>query len=132
MKNVKGIHHVCLKACGEAEFLRVVAFYRDTLGLSVAREWGSAPDNLGVMLDTGAGLIEIFSNAPDTLSMGAIRHIALEVSDTDAVVCAVRELGYEIIMEPTDIVIPSEVPYPARIAFCKGPLGEEIEFFECK
>ena len=42
---------------------------------------------------------------------------------------AVRKAGYEITMEPTDNCIPSNPPYPARIAFCIGPVGEEIEFF---
>lgn len=32
-------------------------------------------------------------------------------------------------VEPKDIVIPSEPEYKARIAFGRGPLGEEIEFF---
>jgi glyoxylase I family protein len=32
-------------------------------------------------------------------------------------------------MEPKDIVIASEPPYPARIGFCIGPVGEEVEFF---
>ena len=131
MKNVKGIHHVCLKANGIEEFEKTLSFYRDTLGLSVAREWGE-PDSKAAMLDTGAGLIEIFSNAPDQLGMGAIRHIALGVESTDFAIDAVRALGYSVIMEPTDIVLPSCEPYPARIAFCVGPLGEEIEFFECK
>ena len=31
--------------------------------------------------------------------------------------------------QPVDIVIPSKVPFPARIAFCIGPVGEEVEFF---
>ena len=31
-----------------------------------------------------------------------------------------------------DIVITSEPPFPARIAFCRGPLQEEIEFFQEK
>jgi len=31
-----------------------------------------------------------------------------------------------------DIVIASELPFPARIAFCRGPLQEEIEFFQEK
>ena len=109
-----------------------MSFYRDTLGLSVAREWGTEPDNMGAMLDTGAGYVEIFSNAPDVLPGGTIRHIALDVSDTDAVISAVREAGYKITMEPTDIVIPSSEPCPARIAFFIGPLGEEIEIFQRK
>ena len=40
-----------------------------------------------------------------------------------------RAAGYKITMEPTDIVIGSTPPYPARIAFCIGPVGEELEFF---
>jgi len=35
-------------------------------------------------------------------------------------------------MEPTDVVIKSEIPYPARIAFCIGPVGETVEFFHVK
>ena len=44
----------------------------------------------------------------------------------------VREAGYEVFIEPKDIVITSEPPFPARIAFCRGPLQEEIEFFQEK
>ena len=42
---------------------------------------------------------------------------------------AVREAGYRISVEPKDIIIQAKIPYPARIAFCIGPVGEEIEFF---
>ena len=132
MQNIIGIHHVCLKAKGKEAFETTVAFYRDILGLSVAKEWGRTPDDRAVMLDTGAGYIEIFSNAPDVLGGGTIRHIALDVTDTDAVISAVRAEGYKITMDPTDIVIPSSKPCPARIAFFIGPLGEEIEIFQRK
>ena len=85
-----------------------------------------------MMLDTGAGMLELFANAPDELSAGALRHMAFAVEDTDACIEAVRAAGYQITMEPTDIVIASEPPYPARIAFCIGPVGEEVEFFHVK
>jgi len=55
--------------------------------------------------------------------------MAFAVKDVDACVEAVRAAGYEITVEPNDIVIPSNPPLPARIAFCIGPVGEEIEFF---
>ena len=45
---------------------------------------------------------------------------------------AVKAAGYEVFIEPKDIVIASNPPFPARIAFCRGPLGEEIEFFQEK
>ena len=133
MSNIKitGIHHLALKCMGVDEFEKTVHFYRDILGLSVARSWGEGV-NAGIMLDTGAGLLEIFANASDKLGVGAIRHMALAVEDVDACVDAVRATGYTITMEPTDICIQSEPPYPARIAFCIGPVGEELEFFHVK
>ena len=41
----------------------------------------------------------------------------------------VQAAGYEVFLGPKELLIPSEPPLSARIAFCRGPLGEEIEFF---
>ena len=133
MSNIKvtGIHHIALKCQGLDAFNKTVHFYHDILGLPIARSWGEG-DNSGIMLDTGAGLLEIFANASDKLGMGALRHMALAVADVDACVDAVRAEGYTITMEPTNICIQSTPPYPARIAFCIGPVGEELEFFHVK
>ena len=84
------------------------------------------------MYDTGAGLMEIFETEETPLETGTIRHFAFAVEDTDACVEAVRAAGYEVFVEPKDIEIASEIPFPARIAFCRGPVGEEIEFFHEK
>ena len=127
--NVYGIHHAAIKCCGPEEFAQTVAFYRDVLGLTVRRTWG-AGTAAGAMLDTGGGLVEIFANGQERLPQGAIRHLALAVRDVDACVEAVRQAGYEILVEPKEIVIASEPPYPARIAFCRGPVGEELELFQ--
>ena len=128
---VTGIHHIALKARGLEEFRKTVAFYQDLLGLPMARTWGEG-ENSAVMLDTGAGLIEIFANGTDTPGQGAVRHVALQVENTDDCIEAVRRAGYHIISEPVDVTIPSNPPYPVRIAFCNGPVGEEIEFFQVK
>ena len=125
---IAGIHHIALKCCGIEEYKKTVDFYHGILGLPVARTWGEG-ENSGIMLDTGAGLFEIFANANDKLGMGALRHIALAVEDVDVCVEAVRAAGYEVTVEPCDICIGSTPPYPARIAFCIGPVGEELEFF---
>lgn len=125
---ITGIHHLALKCCGVEEFNKTVRFYRDILGLPVARTWGEG-ERAGIMLDTGNGILEIFADAESRLPQGAIRHFALAADDTDACIEAVREAGYKVTMEPNDIVIGSVPPYPARIAFCIGPVGEEIEFF---
>lgn len=127
-KLVNGIHHVALKCRGTEEFEKTVHFYRDVLKMEVARTWGEGND-AGIMLDTGSGLIEIFADAREDKDEGAIRHFALAANDVDVCVKAVREAGYEVFVEPKDIVIASRPEYPARIAFCYGPVGEIIEFF---
>ena len=63
---------------------------------------------------------------------GVIRHFAFATDDVDACVEVVKAAGYEVFIEPKDIEIASTPVFPARIAFCKGPLGEEIELFEEK
>lgn len=50
------------------------------------------------MIDTGNGLLEIFTNADGTHCLGAIRHMVL-LTDDDG------------------------------MAFCYGPLGEQVEFY---
>ena len=126
-KLTKGIHHVALKAKGVEEYEKLLRFYKDVLGMPVIRSWGSA-ESSGTMLDSGNGsIIEIFANAPDTLTSGPVRHFALATDDVDACIEAVRAEGYKITQEPTDISIGSI--FNARIAFCVGPVGEELEFF---
>ena len=126
---ITGVHHIALKAQGEAEYTKLVEFYHGILGMPIVREWESGGGKAS-MVDTGAGMLELFSTAPDRLGEGALRHLAFAVEDPDVCIEAVRAAGYEITMEPKDIVIGSNPPYPARIAFCVGPVGESVEFFK--
>ena len=124
---ITGIHHVSMK-CGTAEELaRAKAFYLGALGLALKREW---PE--GIMIDTGCGLIEIFSNGEGVKEKGAVRHFALAVDDVDAAAEKARAAGCPVFLGPKDILIASDPPLEARMAFCVGPLGEEIEFFREK
>lgn len=122
---IKGIHHISMKTCTAGEYKKVIDFYTNVLGLSVAREWDA-----GIMFNAGDAVIEIFNNGKESMDIGVIRHFALAVDDVDACVKAVTEAGYEVFMGPKDILIPSTPEFPARMAFCYGPLGEEIEFFQ--
>ncbi len=128
---VKGIHHVAIKAKGFEEFDKTIDFYSNILNMPVVREWGEGIKK-GAMVDTGAGWLEIFANGDDIPHTSLFRHLAFEVVSTDACVDKVRKAGYKITMEPNDIVIASNPPIPTRIAFCIGPVGEEVEFFELK
>ena len=129
----KGVHHIAIKCRGREHFEKTMHFYHTLLGMEIVREWQTNEGLPCAMVNIGGGsMMEIFSNAPDVLDAGALRHLAFAVYSVDECVAAVREAGYQITMEPTDICIPSNPPYPARIAFCVGPVGEEIEFFEEK
>ena len=121
---IKGIHHISMK-CGTAqELAKVREFYIELLGMKIIRKWAE-----GMMIDTGNGLLEIFTNAEGTHSLGAIRHLALLTDDVDEIVKKVKAAGFEVFIEPNDKVIASNPPYPIRMAFCYGPLGEQIEFY---
>jgi len=126
MELVSGLHHVSMKCRPGEEYGRVRAFYSDVLGMAVSREWAD-----GILFDTGDGsLVEIFTADDDLLPKGTIRHFALATMDADACADAVSAAGYEVFSGPRDIVIPSDPALLARIAFCRGPLGEEIELFQ--
>lgn len=127
---IKGIHHVCLK-CNPSEVEKVKAFYQGLLELPVVRQWGE-PELKGFMFDTGSGIVEVFTDAQEALPQGSIRHFSLETESVDECIRRVREAGYQVTVEPKDVVIPSEVPFALRVGFCVGPLGEEIEFLQEK
>ena len=122
---ITGIHHISMKCGTKEEFERAMDFYLNVLGFSVVREWQE-----GVMIDSGSGLIEIFRNGAGIKSKGAIRHVAYSTDNVDRIAAKVRAAGYEVFIEPNDIMIRSEPEFHARMAFCRGPLGEEIEFFQ--
>ena len=116
----QGIHHVSFRCSGE-QLRRVIAFYSDTLGIPIIRRWGPDCDNpIGVMFDTGNGIIEVFSNAESDLPQGVIRHFALSVTDVDELADRIEKAGYEVFVKPKNIYIPAENPLVARIAFCYG------------
>ncbi len=127
-KLIKGTHHVALKCNSDKMFEEVIGFYQNILGLELVRTWGEGA-SAGAMLDAGGVLVEVFAEGMTTNTTGSVNHFALATDDVDACVEAVRKAGYEITKEPVDIVIPSAIPFPARIAFCIGAAGEEIEFF---
>lgn len=123
-KLINSVTHICIK-CSPEQLPEVLHFYCDVLGLSLAREWDG-----GVMISAGNCLIEVFTDAEAELPTGAIRHFAFDVDSVDACVEAVTAAGYEVFISARCAVIASKEPLPIRYAFCRGPVGEEIEFFQ--
>lgn len=122
----KGLHHVALTA---ADLQKTIDFYTRVFGFTVVRRWGD--EKPAAMLDMGDGsLLEIFSGGNTEVDdQGKWLHIAVAAEDTDAVYQAALEAGAVSHMVPTDIVIESEKPLPARIAFVRGINSELIEIF---
>ena len=122
---ITGLHHISMKCGTSEEFEKAKSFYTGLLGFVTVREW---PE--GIMLRCGNFQLELFCNGAGVKELGAIRHMALATDDVDAVAAKVKEAGYEVFIEPKDIVIGSVPEFHARMAFCFGPLGEQIEFFK--
>lgn len=126
-----GYHHVAIRA---ADFERTVRFYTEGLGFRVAVRWGQG-DGRAALLDTGDGnYLEVFAGgrrAPgEPVPEGAILHYALRTTDCDAALERARRAGATVTKEPTTLPLESEPKITIRIAFCKGPDGELIEFFQ--
>ncbi len=123
-----GFHHVAIRT---ADWAATIAFYTEALGFREKIAWGEMPGR-ATMLDTGDGnYLEVFE-APDTRPdlEGAIIHFALRADDCDAALERARRAGAEVTVEPKDVGIPSHPVTPVRIAFCRGPEGTIIEFFQ--
>ena len=121
---IKGIHHVSMKTRNDAEYERVKKFYSEILGLKIIKECESC-----LLLDTGNGIVEIFRNGTEEAVRGVIRHFGFAVDDVEACVDAVSSAGYEVFVPMKEVDVGGDTNLHATIAFCKGPLGEEIEFF---
>lgn len=124
-----GFHHVAIRA---HDFEASVRFYTQALGFVEKIRWGEG-DKRGIMLDVGDGnYLEVFAGGTkDPKPEGAILHFALRTVDTAAALDRARAAGAEVTLEPKDITIESSpTPTPIRIAFCKGPDGEIVEFFQ--
>lgn len=124
-----GFHHVAIRV---RDFDATLRFYTDGLGFREKIRWGQG-DKLAAMLDTGDGnYLEVFAGGTGVpRPEGTILHFALRTDNCDAAVEKARAAGGVITTEPVDVTIDG-TPHtvPLRLAFCKGPDGEVIEFFQ--
>ena len=117
-----------------SDFESTLRFYTEGLGFRVAVRWGQG-DGRAALLDTGDGnYMEVFAGgkrAPgEPAPEGAILHYALRTTDCDAAIERARAAGATVTVEPKTLDLDSQPKISIRIAFCKGPDGELIEFFQ--
>jgi glyoxylase I family protein len=123
-----GFHHISMHV---RDLDATIKFYTEGLGFKNTLAWGPA-DRRTVLLDTGDGnYIEVSQGESDGFNpSGLVRHFAFRTTDCVKAIEAARAAGAKITVEPKDVNLSSDPPTPVRIAFCEGPDGEIIEFFQ--
>ena len=127
--HLNGFHHLAMRV---KDFNASVKFYTEGLGLRETIAWGEG-DGRAMMLDAGNGnCVELFAGgAREPKPEGIVLHFAFRTDDCDGVLARAVAAGAVVTMEPKSLTIPSTpTPLPVRIAFCTGPDGEIIEFFQ--
>ena len=127
MELLHGVHHVNLKVPGYACWKETLAFYTETLGLPLARQWGEGDESCA-MIDLGGCLLELMATGEAEPGIGRFTHIAFRTDSADRALELARQAGRPVLVEPTDV--DPDGSYPLRVAFCQGVAGEEIEFFQ--
>ena len=111
-----------------ADLERALAFYRDGLGFSVAREYVRRGDEDNVYLDDGTGRELQLKHAPGravTAGREGFDHLAVEVEDVDATVGRLGDLGGTLQRGPNEATADG-----FRYAFVADPDGHRVELVQ--
>ncbi len=133
MPKISGVHHISLKPATPEEFEKTLHFYCGLLGLTVQSRWTKPDGTMLAMLDAGNCCLEIVGNGTwDKMEHGSLDHLAFCTDAVDELLALVKENGYEVTSPAADITLGTTPPTPIRNGFCKGPLGELVEFFHVR
>lgn len=118
---IKGLQHIGLPT---NDFGKTLAFYRG-LGFEVAHQTVNGEDQVA-FLRLGNLTIETYETRSAAMENGAVDHIALDVSDVDAVFETIKGQGHQM--------LDSEVQFlpfwdkGVRFFTILGPNHEKVEF----
>lgn len=125
-----GFHHIGLKYTDLEVSLN---FYR-SLGLHEIVRWGEVGNEIVMLAMDDGGRIELLPHGGDEFSeKGKWLHFAMKTNDVDGMYEKALSLGARSLTPPKTVPLNSSPEkISIRIAFVKGPDGEELEFFtEC-
>lgn len=118
---ITGVAHVALYT---PYLEQTVSFYQEVFHAKTIKAFGLP--HKGCWLSLGEDILEVFESKP--LGDGLFKHIAIACDDVDVYFHLALSHGATSHVPPKDIT----QPVPARIAFVKGPSGEQIELFSAK
>ena len=126
-QNKLSFHHIGLKCADLAKSLR---FYQ-ALGLTEVVRWGERKQEIVMLAMDDGGRIELFANGGDEYAVqGKWVHFAMGAEDVDGMYAIALEAGATPLIPPKTVPLDSSPEkISIRIAFVKGPDGEEVEFF---
>ena len=133
---IKGLGYAHM-AIAAKDFDKSMTFYQ-ALGMKVYTQWGEGDSRIA-LLDTGNGdLIELFAK-PDlntdkvatTADGNPFLHFAFSAQNVDEAYRIALEAGATPLKPPAELPLKAHpICLTLRIAFVKGPSGEELEFFK--
>ena len=133
---IKGLGYAHM-AIAAKDFDKSLAFYK-ALGMRVYTQWGERDSRIA-LLDTGNGdLVELFAKpdlntdkAASSAEGNPFLHFAFSAQNVDEAYRIALEVGATPLKPPAEMPLRSHpVCLTLRIAFVKGPSGEELEFFK--
>ena len=133
---IKGLGYAHM-AIAAKDFDKSLTFYK-ALGMSVYTQWGEGDSRIA-LLDMGDGtLVELFAKPDlntDKVATPAdgnpFLHFAFSAQNVDEAYRIALEAGATPLKPPAEMPLPSSpLRLTLRIAFVKGPSGEELEFFK--
>jgi catechol 2,3-dioxygenase-like lactoylglutathione lyase family enzyme len=133
---IKGLGYAHM-AIAAKDFDKSLAFYK-ALGLTVYTQWGTGDTRIA-LLDMGDGtLVELFAKpALNTEKVAGLEdgnpflHFAFSAQNVDEAYRIALEAGATSVKAPCEVPLDSHpLRLTLRVAFVKGPSGEELEFFK--
>jgi len=125
---ISGFHHVAMKVF---DLDKSIEFYK-AIGAEVKRAWGEGASR-AVMIGVGCdSCLELFAGGPQPPQQaGFVGHFAFRTDDAAAALAAAVAAGAVVTVPLKEVTIQSTPePLPVKLAFCTGPDGEVIEFFQ--